>query len=138
MRDLKVMLVFAQVDHGQVFQDKPHIHQAFQGLRFEAGLWVCLNPEWAYVQSLLASAGYDFPDNTQPDAWLQVGSYAHLGDGIAGRLVPQAGVAETADRNHFGRWPKTWARFCLSTFRRPQSHDMMIFWASPWSLGKSG
>jgi len=107
MPDLKVMLVFAQVDHVQVLQDKPHIHQAFQGLRFEAGLWVRMNPDRAYVQSLLASAGEDFPDNpanTQPDDWLQVGSYAYPGAGIAGRLGPLAAVAEMADRNHFGRW----------------------------------
>jgi hypothetical protein len=105
--DLKVMLVFAQVDHVQVLQDKPHIHQAFQGLRFEAGLWVRLNPDRAYVQSLMSSAGEDFPDNpanTQPDDWLQVGSYAYPGQGIAGVLVPLAAVAEMADRNHFGRW----------------------------------
>jgi hypothetical protein len=53
MPDLKVMLVFAQKDHVQVAQDKPHIHQAFQGLRFEARLWVRLNPDRAYIQSLL-------------------------------------------------------------------------------------
>ena len=107
MPDLKVMLVFAQIDHVQVVQDKPHIHQAFQGLRFEAGLWVRLNPDRAYVQSLMPAAGMDFPDNpanTQPDDWMQIGSYAYPGQGSAGRLVPLAAVAEMADRAHFGRW----------------------------------
>ena len=57
MPDLKVMLVFAQEDHAQAAQDKPHIHQAFQGFRFEARLWVRLNPDRAYVQSLIPTAG---------------------------------------------------------------------------------
>jgi hypothetical protein len=107
MPDLKVMLVFAQVDHVQVAQDKPHIHQAFQGFRFEAGLWVRLNPDRAYVQSLLPAAGEDFPDNpanTQPEDWMQVGKYAYPGQGTAAYLVPLAAVAEMADRTHFGRW----------------------------------
>ena len=87
MPDLKVMLVFAQVDHVQVAQDKPHIHQAFQGLRFEAGLWVRLNPDRAYVQAFLPAAGMNFPDNpanTQPDDWMKVGDYAYPGQGNCG------------------------------------------------------
>jgi hypothetical protein len=107
MPDLEVMLVFALVDQIQAAQDKPHIHQAFQGFRFESGLWVRLNPDRAYVQSLIPGAGEDFPDNpanTQPEDWMQVGSYAYPGQGTAGRLVPLAAVAEMADRTHFGRW----------------------------------
>lgn len=107
MPDLKVMLVFGQVDHIQVAQDKPAIHQAYQGLRFEAGLWVRLNPDRAYVQSLIPNAGVDFPDNpanTQPDDWMQVGAYATPGQESAGRLVALAAVSEMADRAHFGRW----------------------------------
>jgi hypothetical protein len=107
MPDLKVMLVFAQVDHIQVAQDKPHIHQAFQGFRFEAGLWVRLNPDRAYIQSLLPTAGMDFPDNpanTQPEDWMKVGDYAYPAQGLAARQVPLAAVAEMADRSHFGRW----------------------------------
>jgi hypothetical protein len=105
--DLKVMLVFAQEDHVQVTQDKAAIHQAFQGLRFEAGLWVRLNPDRAYVRTMLPSAGEIFPDNpanTQPDDWMQIGSYAYPGQGSAARLVPLAAVSEMADRTHFGRW----------------------------------
>ncbi len=107
MPDLKVMLVFAQEDHVQAAPDKPHIHQAFQGFRFEAGLWVRLNPDRAYVQSLMPTAGNDFPDNpanTQPDDWTQIGTYAYPGQGTAARLVPLAAVAEMADRAHYGRW----------------------------------
>ena len=107
MPDLKVMLVFAQVDHVQVVQDKPAIHQALQGFRFEAGLWVRLNPDRAYVESLIPSAGNDFPDNpanTQPDDWMKIGTYAYPGQGTEAYLVPLAAVAEMADRTHFGRW----------------------------------
>jgi hypothetical protein len=105
--DLKVMLVFAKDDQLQAAVDKPHIHQAFQGLRFEANLWVRLNPDRAYVQSFLPTAGEEFPDNpanTQPGDWMQAGIYAYPGQGSAARLVPLAAVAEMADRAHFGRW----------------------------------
>jgi hypothetical protein len=107
MPDLKVMLVFAQEDLVQVAIDKPHIHQAFQGLRFEAGLWVRLNPDRAYVQALMPTAAENFPDNptnTQPVDWMQIGDYAYPGNGSAGHLVPLAAVAEMADRAHYGRW----------------------------------
>jgi hypothetical protein len=105
--DLKVMLVFALQDHIQVAQDKPHIHQAFQGLRFEAGLWVRLNPDRAYVQARVPGAGMDYPDNpanTQPSDWTQVGAYAYPGQGTAAWQVPLAAAAEMSDRSHFGRW----------------------------------
>jgi hypothetical protein len=107
MPDLKVMLVFAKVDHLQVAQDKPHIHQSFQGFRFEAGLWVRLNPDRSYIQSLMPTAAEDFPDNpanTQPDNWMNISSYAYPGLGNAEHLVPLAALAEMADRSHFGRW----------------------------------
>jgi hypothetical protein len=105
--NLKVMLVFAQDDSFQAAADKPHIHQAFQGFRFEAGLWVRLNPDRAYVQSLIPTAGNEFPDNpanTQPADWTQIGANAYPGQGSAAHLVPLAAVAEMADRAHFGRW----------------------------------
>jgi hypothetical protein len=105
--DLEVMLVFAQEDYVQAAQDKPHIHQAFQGFRFEAGLWVRLNPDRAYIQSLIPSAGENFPDNpanTQPGDWMQINKFAYPLEGNAENLVPLAAVAEMADRTHFGRW----------------------------------
>jgi hypothetical protein len=123
IRNLKVMLVFAQEDHAQVAEDKPHIHQAYQGFRFEARLWVRLNPDRAYVQELLqkdaeATQGssvptaeiipiLDFPDNpanTQTDDWTKIGAYAYPANGTAARLVPLAAVAEMADRAHSGVW----------------------------------
>jgi hypothetical protein len=107
LQNLKVMLVFAQDDHAQVAQDKPHIHQAYQGFRFEARLWVRLNPDRVYVQSLMPGDRLDFPDNpanTQPDDWTKIGDYAYPGQGLAGQLVPLAAVAEMADRAHAGLW----------------------------------
>ncbi len=123
IRNLKVMLVFAREDHAQVAEDKPHIHQAYQGFRFEARLWVRLNPDRAYVQELLQKNGgteqgsstataevipiLDFPDNpanTQTDDWTKIGEYAYPATGVAARLVPLAAVAEMADRAHSGVW----------------------------------
>jgi hypothetical protein len=122
LKNLKVMLVFAQDDHAQVALDKPHIHQLYQGLRFESRLWVRLNPDRAYVEAIFQAAGLssqetgrtptpvailDFPDspaNTQPSDWTQIGTYAYPGQGQAGRLVPLAAVAEMADRLHDGIW----------------------------------
>ncbi len=123
IQNLKVMLVFAQIDHAQVAKDKPHIHQLYQGFEFEARLWVRLNPDRSYVESLIQIAGVsmpgtnsntptpgpnlDFPDNpadTQPADWAQIGAYAYPGQGQAGSLVPLAAAAEMADRAHSGDW----------------------------------
>lgn len=112
--DLKVMLVFAQNDHAQVAQDKPHIHEAFLGFRFEAanpgtgiGLWVRLNPDRAYAQAFIPSAGLDYPDNTantQPQDWTKVMDWAYPDPGSAGNPVSLAAVAEMADRSQLGDW----------------------------------
>ncbi len=114
MPDLKVMLVFAKDDHAQVTPDKPQIHQMYQGLSYEAwhygnalGLWVRLNPDRSYVQALIPDAGLDYPDNpakTQPVDWLKISDYAYPDQGNVDDLVPLAGVAEMADRTHFGDW----------------------------------
>ena len=125
LQNLKVMLVFAQDDHAQVAQDKPHIHQAYQGFRFEAKLsWVRLNPDRVYVQSIMPGDRLDFPDNpanTQPDDWTKIGSYAYPGQGVAGRLVPLAAVAEMADRAHAGFWDENLGQVLyISTLSTPQ------------------
>jgi hypothetical protein len=119
-QNMKVMLVFAKNEHAQVALDKPHIHQLFQGFRFEARLWVRMNPDRSYVESLFQVASQtrigitstpgailDFPDNpadTQPGDWAQIDAYAYPGGGQANQLVPLAAVAEMADRTHAGIW----------------------------------
>jgi hypothetical protein len=131
IKNMKVMLVFAQNEHAQVAQDKPHIHQLYQGFRFEARLWVRLNPDRAYVGSLFQNAGMtptpgavlDFPDNpadTQPSDWAQIGVYAYPGQGQTDRLVPLAAVAEMADRAHDGIWDENLGQV-LYTYPAPTS-----------------
>jgi hypothetical protein len=115
VKNMKVMLVFAKNEHEQVAQDKPHIHQLYQGFSFEARLWVRLNPDRSYMEAVFQNAGaappsgsmLDFPDNpanAQPTDWAQIGAYAYPGQGQAGSLVPLAAVAEMADRAHDGYW----------------------------------
>jgi hypothetical protein len=107
MPQLKVMLVFGQNDSYQAAPDKPHIHQAYQGFRFEAGLWVRLNPDRAYVQAMIPSAGDSIPDNpanTEPEDWGQIAAYAYPDQDNSIQLVPLAAMAEMADRTHFNRW----------------------------------
>jgi len=137
IQNMKVMLVFAQNEHAQVAQDKPHIHQLYQGFRFEARLWVRLNPDRVYVESMVKNAGtasqgnatvtptpvamLDFPDNpadTQPTDWAQIGAYAYPGQGQASRLVPLAAVAEMADRAHDGYWDENLGQV-LYTYPNP-------------------
>jgi hypothetical protein len=137
MKNMKVMLVFAKNEHAQVALDKPHIHQLYQGLRFEARLWVRLNPDRAYVEAAFQVAGetspgnagttptpgamLDFPDNpanTQPTDWAQIGAYAYPGRGQADRLVPLAAVAEMADRTHDGFWDENLGQV-LYTYPNP-------------------
>lgn len=108
MPDLKVMLVFAINDHAQAAMDKPHIHQAFQGFRIQSYLdWVRLNPDRAYIQQLLTTAGLEYPDNpanTQPADWTQIATYGYPGQTLSNTYVPLAAAAEMADRAHTGRW----------------------------------
>ena len=118
IQNMKVMLVFAQNEHAQVAQDKPHIHQLYQGFRFEARLWVRLNPARAYVEAMFQNAGMtsqatagltptpvawlDFPDNpanTQPTDWAQVGAYAYPRAGT-GRPPGPAGSRSRDGRPH--------------------------------------
>lgn len=123
IRNLKVMLVFGQEDHSQVATDKPHIHQAYQGFRFQAKFWVRLNPDRAYMQEVMqetinrgqdgpvatvtASPLSDFPDNpanTQPQDWANIGEYAYPTQRAAAQFISLAAAAEMADRAHARFW----------------------------------
>ena len=101
--DLMVMLVFADRDHVQPALDKPHIHMAFDGFSATAGLWVRLNPDRAYVESLaaeFAALASDNPANTEPSNWIDARSWSYGNAAGANQIVPLAAVAEMADRAH--------------------------------------
>ena len=135
MPGLKVMLVFAQTDHAQALPDKPHIHQAYQGFRFEAGLWVRLNPDRAYVQALLPAARNDFPDNPADTQGRPTGCRSGI------TPIP----AKDLQRNGFPwllplKWPtvlilaagmKTWAR-CFIFISRPPRTRKSISTGDHW------
>ncbi len=102
---LKVMLVFGETDHVQVAADKPHIHQAYDGIT-AAGLWVRLNPDLAYMDTVRDPEQLitytDHPAGTQPDDWATVSSWGHA-DNLK-TLAPLAAVAEMADRSEYNNW----------------------------------
>jgi hypothetical protein len=109
---LKVMLVFATDDHVQAAPDKPHIRQAYDGFRKTAGLWVRMNPDFAYVQAMTDVAEGDkrFPDNpanTEPNDWMNARAWGYGGAGgspLVTRMVPLAAIAEMADRVRADEW----------------------------------
>ena len=108
--DLKVMLVFAKKDHVQAALDKPHIHQAYDGFHENAGYWIRLNPDLAYIQAVEPSFDQGYPDNdanTEPPDWMdsrQWGFPSTRGLPSSVKLVPMAGVAEMADRVREDNW----------------------------------
>jgi len=107
--DLKVMLVFAQDDHVQAAETKPHIHQAWDGFHQAAGLsWVRLNPDLAYVQAIHAAYGTGFPDNAanaEPADWHAIRAWGFpAGLGGVREDVWLASVAEMADRVREDNW----------------------------------
>ena len=107
--DLKVMLVFAASDHVQAPETKPHIHQAWDGFRHTAGLWVRMNPDLAYVQAISSTYQTGFPDNpanAEPDDWRDIEAW-----GFSAEPLPAvrgdiwlASVAEMADRVREDNW----------------------------------
>ena len=107
---LKVLLAFAEKDHVQPALDKPHIHQAYDGFKGGAGLWVRLNPDLAYVQQVEPGYGNTFPDipaNWQPADWSDMRTFGYpkpTGLGDTNKKVGLAGVAEMADRVRMGVW----------------------------------
>lgn len=104
--NLKVLLVFAEKDHVQPVEDKPHIHQAYDGFT-GAGLWVRLNPDQAYVSWLESSLGAFVPDNdanSEPSDWMDIEDWAYPDKAGLTQLVPLAAVAEMADRTYTDMW----------------------------------
>jgi len=112
--ELRVMLVFATLDHVQPAPDKPHVRQAYDGFRKSAGLWTRLNCDLAYVKSEIdesASTANGIPDNaanTEPADWYadaeSWGFAGKLEGEMTARTIPLAGVAEMADRVQADLW----------------------------------
>ena len=105
--DLKVMLVFASSDHVQAPTNKPHIHQAWDGFKHRAGLWVRMNPDLAYVQAISPTYQVGFPDNpanADPGSWSDIESWGFSAAPGAREDVWRASVAEMADRVRAGAW----------------------------------
>ena len=105
--DLKVMLVFSRDDHVQAAQTKPHIHQAWDGFHKRAGLWVRMNPDRAYAQSVNPDYNLNFPDNRaqeEPGDWIYIRDWGFpVGPGTR-EDIWLASVAEMADRIHENNW----------------------------------
>jgi hypothetical protein len=105
--NLKVMLVFGKKDHVQAAETKPHIHQAWDGFSFGAGLWVRMNPDRAYCHSVNPIYGDDFPDNdagTEPGDWHNIIDWGFPVSPGVREDVWLAAVAEMADRVHENNW----------------------------------
>jgi hypothetical protein len=106
--DLKVMLVFAALDHVQAALDKPHIHQAYDGFQGAAGLWVRMNPDRVYVEQIRGSGPFgDYPDNaanTEPADWSDARPWGYRNELWTRKVVWLAAVAEMADRVQADNW----------------------------------
>ena len=113
---LKVMLVFGDEDHVQVALDKPHIHQAYDGFREQAGLWVRLNPDRAYAAAIagVQSSGRfpDNPANAEPSNWLDVGPWSVPAK--QRQIALLSAVAEMIDRTRSGVWSEDLATVLAS------------------------
>jgi len=108
--DLRTMLVFAADDHVQTAIDKPHVHQAYDGLHESARLWCRLNPDRTYVESFVGegsgSAIPDNPANREPATWMVIRNWGYRTPAGANLnvLVPLASVAEMLDRTYYDVW----------------------------------
>ncbi len=104
---LKVMLVFARYDHVQAADSKPHIHQAWNGFRHTAGLWVRMNPDRCYATSVnpdYQSAFPDNPANSEPNDWFKIEDWGFPTDNAVRKDIWLASVAEMADRVYSDNW----------------------------------
>ena len=104
---LKVMLVFARYDHVQASDTKPHIHQAWDGFHHRAGLWVRMNTDRSYMQTIDPDYGTAFPDNPanmEPVDWSYIEDFGFPADSKIREEVWLASVAEMADRVYADDW----------------------------------
>lgn len=106
---LKVMLVFGIDDHAQPMPDKPQIHQAWDGFQTNAHLpWVRLNPDRAYIESVMGTslpAAPDIDANWAPESWRNMSIYSYPDEASTTQSdFSRAAIAEMADRTEFGDW----------------------------------
>jgi len=105
--DLKVMLVFSKDDHVQAARNKPHIHQAWDGFFHAANLWVRMNPDRAYVNSINPDYHFAFPDNDankEPFDWTYIRDFGFPAGLGTREDVWLVSVAEMADRVQMAKW----------------------------------
>ena len=108
--NLKVMLVFCEQDHVQAAQTKPHIHQAWDGFHHRANLWVRMNPDQSYAQSVFPDFGTDYPDNRaneEPADWTNIEAWGFPNPRQAKfdrEDIWLAAVCEMADRVKEDKW----------------------------------
>ena len=103
---LKTMLLFGARGHVQSVPDLPQIHQAWDGLRGTAGLWVRLNPDTAYVRAAAPQRrpGRELPANTPPSDWSEATTWGHPPGPGSTILHARAALAELGDRAHADDW----------------------------------
>lgn len=108
--DLKVMLVFARDDHVQSAPDKPHIRQAYDGFHTKGQLWVRLNADNVYFQTLGNNIDESYPENVAneaPNNWMTAASWGYpatYGQLLYSKGGSYAALAEMADRVKVNNW----------------------------------
>lgn len=101
MPELKVMLVFSKNDHVQILNDKPHIHQAYDGFNGN-DMWVRLNPDSSYLEAFNATYS-EHPANTEPQDWVEAVKWG-MDNAYGAVFGPLAAVLEMADRTESKEW----------------------------------
>ncbi len=108
--ELKVMLVFCEQDHVQAAPTKPHVHQAWDGFHHRANLWVRMNPDRSYAQSVFPDFGLDYPDNLaneEPADWKNINNWGFptpRGANFSREDIWLAAICEMADRVLEDKW----------------------------------
>lgn len=96
--NLKVMLVFADSEHVQPFDDKPSIHQAYDGFT-RSGNWLRLNPDSSYL-----NYSPDNDANLELNDWSNATDWAYLDRSGSSVLAPLAALNEMVDRTYYSNW----------------------------------
>ncbi len=95
---LNVMLVFADEEHVQPFDDKPSIHQAYDGFT-RNGNWLRLNPDSSYLHY-----SPDNDANLEIEDWSNAVDWAYPDLDRSSQLAPIAALNEMTDRTYYNNW----------------------------------